>query len=253
MRPLTCLVPLIAVLIAAVPPAFAQGMNIAWDDCYLGAAKYSLSNSCTAAGDSIRSLVISVETPNLISDVNGAQGIIDLVFDAPGIPDFWAFQTGGCRQGQLSADAGIGSTSGPYSCAEPWSAVGGVVAAVNFAPRYQTGCNNRARITWIAAIPGLTALDPNVSSEWYIVRLAMAGGGSGCDGCQYSGCLVAYEVRLTRPAQTPGGDVFVNNASTSQHAEWQNPSWTCFAVHQTLPCPTPTIRSTWGQVKGMYR
>lgn len=246
-RGVVCLLFLLA---ACTRPALGQGMNLAWNDCYLGSPDFSLANTCTAAGDTMRSLVLSIEPAHLITDVNGALGHIEFWFDGSDIPDYWRFDTGGCRQGQLTTHPHVGSTSPPYSCAEFWSAVPGVVSALQWSPYYQ--CNNRARLNWIAAIDGVTQIDPAVSSEYYVMKFDIAGGGLSCAGCATPVCIYPTLVRLTKPPSAPSGDVFIETPGSFFNPLWQTTSSTCVGTHGG-DCPTPTTRSTWGQVKGMYR
>lgn len=232
-----------------VPATANIGVNLLWDDCYQGGGRFVNHDACDAA----RTLIVSVETDQLLDQINGAQGIIYASFDSGDIPDYWRVDAGACRSGQLAADGNVGSGSPPYSCAEPWSQVGGQVFAVNFAPYF--GCNNRARIAWIIAVPSphTVIIDPAIATEWYLMKLVFVGGQTSCSGCAVGGCFYAEQTRLTRPLSA-GGDYFIYEWATWGAPEWGTPTFPCVASGGGgPPCPTPVSNSTWGQIKSMYR
>lgn len=214
-------------------PAVAQGINLFWDDCYLGGGRSVNDDACEAT----RTLIISVDTPQTFSDILGALGYIDVSFDTADIPDYWRVDAGGCRPGGLSADALVGSGSPPYSCMEPWSQSGGQVAGVQLVTH--EGSHFQARITWIIAVPATVQLDTSLANEWYVMKLVFQGGTTSCTGCEVAANFLATEVRLARHAGHPLGDVFIYQPVSSL-AIW-------------APHPTPVHNSTWGQIKSMYR
>lgn len=239
----------LAVLALAAPAAaggFSAGINLHWDDCAAGGAATNKDDACDSNAGAPHKLVLSVEPSGQLTQMNGAQGIVDIQLDAATLPDFWQLGTGGCRNGRLAADAGIGSATAPFSCLEPWSQIGNQVGAANFGLPDGHG-PNWGRITWIIAVPGEFTLD-GADGEQYILALnLLKGNTTSCAGCATPACLVANEMRLTRPAQAPGGDVFIYTPATNYAVTWQGGG--------TPECPgtTPTQNTTWGQVKHLYR
>jgi hypothetical protein len=237
-----------AMLAMSVAVASAQGINLNWDDCTLGAAAQNKVDPCNSNFGAPNKLIVSMDPGGVLDNVNGAQGTIDLQVSGGALVDYWRLGAAGCRAGRLSADVAVGSGNAPFSCPEPWASGGGNQSGgANFSPFI--GGADRGRITWIVAIPGLTVLDgPSVAPDWYIIALnLLKTNTTTCAGCLQPACLVANEIRLTRPAQDPRGDVFVYNAAASQHVTWQSGTG--------LNCPgaTPTQTNTWGQVKSLYR
>ena len=236
-----------AMMIVASASFAAAGIDFAWDDCPLGAPQPNKVDACGANFGAPNKLILGVGLDEIISNVNGAQGIIDVQLDAPTLNDFWGLEGGGCRAAALQTDVNVGSGNAPFSCPEPWTAVGGTAGGAAFLPG--VGGANRGRFTFQVAVPGQTQIDGvNVAPNWYIVALnLLKAGTTTCAGCNVPACLVANEIRLTKPAATPGGDRFLNNAASSQHVTWQGGG--------SLQCPgaTPTQSQTWGQVKSLYR
>lgn len=66
-----------------------------------------------------------------------------------------------------------------------------------------------------------------------------------CNGCQIPACAVFTSLLLQQPAGTPGGDVLISNDNQRRAIAWQDGIPFCY--------PTPVKRSTWGQVKSLYR
>jgi len=257
LRPVTRLSLALAAVCAVAflaPPALAQapGINLNWDDCTLGSPASNKTNACNSNFGAPSKLIISVNPGGTALDnVNGAQGVVDIQMDTGDIPDWWRIDNGACRAGALIADVAVGSGNAPFSCPEPWaSAGGGQAGGANFALNVSGHGTDWGRITWIVAIPGLTTLDPNGAPDWYIIALNITNANTlTCNtGCTTPACLVANEVRLTKPAQTPGGDVFIYDADVNQHVTWQGP----LSVN-TCPGTTPVRNTTWGQVKHLYR
>lgn len=236
-----------AMLALTVAAASAQGINLNWNDCTLGAPAGDLADPCNSNFGAPNKLIVSIDPAGTITNVNGAQGIIDIQVAGGVVPDYWRLDAAGCRAGRLSADVAVGSANAPFSCPEPWASGGGNQAGgANFALMPSKG-PDYGRITWIVAIPGLTTIDSNIAPDWYIIALNfLKTGTTTCAGCSQQACLVANQVRLTKPATTPGGDVFIEGPALSQHVTFQGAQTTC-------PGATPSQTSTWGQVKSLYR
>jgi hypothetical protein len=240
----------LAVVVSAAPAHAALGINLNWDDCTLGAPATNKNDACTSNFGAPNKLIVSMDPGGLIANVNGAQGVIDVQVDAVALPDYWRLDTGQCRAGNLSADVAVGSGNAPFSCPEPWASGGGNQSGgANFGfPTNPARSAAWGRITWIVAIPGQTSLDVATAPDYYLIAInLLRANTTSCVGCLTPACMVANLVRLTKPAGTPGGDVFVTNAAVAQHVTWQGGG--------TLACPasTPVQNTTWGQVKHLYR
>lgn len=231
----------------------APGINLNWDDCTLGAFQSNKVDACLSNFGAPNQLVVSVAPDGQIANMNGAQGLIDVQVDAAALGNFWHLEVGGCRAGNLAANVGIGSATPPFSCPEPWSpgtgGPGGQAGSAGFTPFDGGDAGpDRGRIRWIIAVPGETDLDSNIAPDWYLIGInLLRGGTTTCAGCLTPACLVANQIRITKPAGTIGGDVFITTPANSQHVTWQGGG--------TLSCPaaTPTQSSSWGQIKSMYR
>lgn len=236
----------------AAPAAAQPEPILSWDDCRLGGGATNKNDPCDS-NTGVNKLIVSLEPNGSIPQVNGVQGVLDVSFTGT-VPDFWHLQNGGARQGHIVGDAMVGESNAPFSCGNPWAAVGNQAGAVSFT-LYPGGLPNFGRILFIAAIPGVTTLS---GGEQYLIAVNLLRGGSTTvPGCATPACLSLLSIRITRPAETPGGDVWAC-PGTRSHVTWQGGVSPCPNAldpgPRLNPCsPTPGSRSTWGSIKGLYR
>lgn len=226
---------------AAAPTAY----NLYWDDCSLGAARTDETHACDRDVGAPHKMVASLMPGEILGGMTVVQGLIRMVVDGPALPDWWRTDAGGCRYGQMTGDGLIGSELPPFSCASPWPAA--VLGGAVFSPTPSLG-PNRANIFWILAAPETILFDPGVAPEWYLIEINLRRNRTTtCSGCEIPACLVLNEVRMTRPAGDPRGDLFLSAPALSGYVTWQGGG--------AINCPgaTPARDRTWGQLKGMYR
>src|SRR5262249_11671953 len=115
---------LYAALVSLAPrPAHAAGINLAWDDCSLGASSADTRGfgSHTNAGSQV--LVISFDPPPEIPRMVGINAIVDMYTEVCTLPDWWRFKYAGtCRQNSMSVSALV--VPGQTGCADPWQGTG---------------------------------------------------------------------------------------------------------------------------------
>lgn len=252
------ILPALAALALGMPTVTAaQGINLHWNDCTLGTPATDDTDACNSNFGAPHKLIASVNPgATSITQVNGVNGVIDVLTESATLPAFWHLEAGGCRSGNLSADVGVGSANAPFSCPEPWSPANGGpggqagAAALVIEPDLVSSVPgaNRARISFIIAVPGTVTLNPAIAPDWYIIAINMLKGGTTtCADCLTPACLVANQYRLTKPAGTPGGDLFLTTPDVNAHVTWQGGGG--------ISCPgaVPVQNQTWGQVKHLYR
>ncbi len=227
--------------------AHAGGINLAWDDC--GAFGSLQKNFACNTNAGVNQLYISAVSPVPMPQLNGVFAVIGLVTNQPVLSDWWAFQSGGCRAGAISADANF--VLGPSNCLDPWggAALGGMsYAAGNQAP-------NRAQIKAVFAIP--TWVTSDGVSEYELARITITNakttGTGACAGCTDGVCLVLQMVTLSQP--TGLLSYTITNPLLNQYAIWQPGGSTPYNPYGSSGCPgaTPTRNTTWGGVKAIYR
>lgn len=230
-------------LTAASSIALAGGINLSWNDCGsfgVGQKSFACSNN-----SGVDALVASAVPNAAMPALNGNDCTILIQTPSATLPAWWQLQTGGCRAGNLSANADFTTFS---NCIDPWqgqAAAGSIYdsPAPGFGPDF-------ARVRTTTAIPTGTEIAVDAAHELYLVRLTLqhvksAGAGS-CAGCTQSACIVLQTVHLYAPtgvlAQT------LTNPVLRQHVVWQDP-----ALVAGCPGATPARDHTWGSVKSLYR
>ena len=241
-------------LAASASCAAATSLNLGWmgtDPCpsQPGSLR-DLTDLCNDnAGNHV--LVGSVVAPAGLTQVTGEEAWLNLIVDAPTVPDFWHLELGGCRDGSLYVEAvftGFATTA----CRNYWgtAAQGGYNWTSNWTPD-QTYSPNRATLQMVYARAFDSAGPMTEGMEYYVFRAFLddahvVDDGSGvCAGCSLPACFVWTRLRLTQPVGV--GDVDIRDPIVG-YVTWQGGS-------PNIPCPaaTPARRSTWGQVKTLYR
>lgn len=241
-----------ALLLVALftPPAFcAGGLSLTWGDCGQAGAGQAVQSFACDTDVGSEPLYCALVTPEPVDSVLGIEITIDLQVAGASLPDWWRFDTGGCRDGALHADVDFGALS---TCRDMWvtSPSGGFSTYTVGMPH---GGANQARIKLAFAVPTTEALSLEAVFMYYAARLLLPNVGStgDCAGCQSAACLVLNQITLLRPPRpegTPSADVVIANPvqGTSNWAGWQTLSaGSCQAV--------PVQNRTWGAVKSLYR
>ena len=223
--------------------ASAGGISLAWDNCLGGGGVTNRIFTCNTNVGS-NDLYVSFDPTTDLSDVNGAEVVVDLQSASNPLPAWWQLKNAGsCRLTSLSAAVG------PGSCATSWS--GQAVAAI--AAYYVTAvlpsiAFNQARILAIAAVPSTDAAPVHPGTEYTAVLIrinnAKTVGTGSCAGCLDQVCLAVDEVLLTT---NNSGDLRMSIP----------PEYWCPGPPGTFVswqgAPTPTQNRTWGQLKSIYR
>jgi hypothetical protein len=171
---------------------------------------------------------------------NGIEAVLDVQTADPTVPDWWRLLgSGSCRSG-MSGNFDFGAN---VVCLAPWAvpATGGPAVSWTSGPK-------QVRIKVVAAVGGADAAPLDANTEYYGFKLSLLGaktvGTGACAGCGVAACIVLNQVKITTVGAA-SDKVYVTPAQRS-HVNWQ-------ALVGGCPGITPTVNSSWGQVKSMYR
>jgi len=237
--------------------ASAQVIDIGWGDVGVGctspnAAERMATFTCASnAAANNRQLVTTFVNPAPLPQFVGMTVHLRLATDGAVLPAWWAMGAGECRSNGWGA-VGSPTNAGLAECADPWgsgSFIGGVTHLSG------DGGPDRARIVSDLATDIPQQLQGGV--RYYgeaitLTALRTTGTGS-CAGCLAGACLVLEKIELFQVAGSPGGDVITlqnaPGAANAAYLSWQGP------IDDAAGCPgaTPAARSSWGQVKSLYR
>jgi hypothetical protein len=241
--------------------AWAAGVNLGWDDCAglgatptnkFGTPSFSCNTNASGAGLS-SSIVGSYVLATSISNFVGMEAVLDMVsppgYSQPMTPwwdfgNFPAIATPGCRASQMAVTFRNVATA----CMD-WPGPAPVTG--NFTVERDFGGQGHARIKLIAAYQSGTPQPVNAGDEMVAFTLTINNartiGAGSCAGCTTPMCMVLWSISI---GQSPTANPWLtlNNTDVVNFVTWNDAS-------NSTGCPgvVPTVRSTWGQVKSLYR
>jgi len=234
---------LVTVLIS---PAFAEGMNLSWNDCGEFGSKNQQFDCASNSGVPF-TLIGSFIPPAGVNEFLGISATIDLFGSFATLPDWWRHGTTQCR-GTSGLSVSFDFTSGPFGCADFYQGQ----AAGGFAYDIGTPAPNHARLRIQAAVPfdNRGPVDPNVEYDAFKVNLlrSKSTGAGACEGCQTAMCISLDAIQLFQPPDA-NNDPVITNPIVLNFATWQLPT----TGPPGCPVTTPTRNQTWGRVKSLYR
>lgn len=253
---------------SAAAPA-APGVNLRWDGCYSDGGAWNRSFACnTNSGSEL--LVGSFELVQPLADVVSAQMVLDLRSASPTLPAWWSVAySGGCRS--QSMDFRPEGYPTPGLCTSDGIGAGGGLGS------YSIGLQDpsHARLAGGFAVPTIQPANLLGGVEYYAffitINHAKTVGTGACSGCDVPVCLFLSRISLFQRGQSTATIHMERGANWlgSQYATWQNGYPTdvhhecdpvephCARQYTAFDCalasPTSQRRSTWGQVKALYR
>lgn len=253
-RPHLVLLPVLACAALATTANAYPGVNLAWNNCPSGVGSAPQHPFACDDDVSIHTVVASFVAPEGITQLMSQSATIDVMFADPRQPDWWALESDGCREGSVVAGFTPASMTG---CTRYWS--GQAVSSVMLSHPFNSP-NLRIEVA-LATVSG-TGGPLQAEREYYAFQLQFTSehttgaDPATCSGCSGTACLFLQELRLFQPAGA--GDYILGNPLSSNLAVWQCGTFTiadpggiigCAASN----CPVPAKRTSWGQVRSLYR
>jgi hypothetical protein len=245
-------IPLAACLLAVGPSAAraVEGLYLTWNDCESGAgATHDHSNVCVSDSNQ-QSLYCAFSLPAPVDSVLGLEIVVDVQSAAAVMSNWWRFDVGGCRAGNLRAGFVFPS---PSPCANflRGNASGGLQGYTLNKPY---GGANQARIevaaSLLESVGGYASLgsDSTYYAACLTITNAHASEPGACVGCLEPTCLVLNSITVLRQPGAVGGNqvLSVPGPGQANWATWQGGlDANCAAV--------PARAVTWGRIKSLYR
>jgi hypothetical protein len=247
---------LLLALTASIASA-AAGVNLRWSACFGdgGTANKTFACNSNTAGSSV--LVGSFELGADLLQTSGVEIVVDVATAGATLPAWWDFKNpGSCRTASLVMNPTIAISAA--NCAD-WAAGGaaGGLAAYSVGG----GGPNTSRMIGGFAI-AVPLADLTGGQEYFafnaIINNAKTVGTGSCAGCSTPACIVLNSIKCATPPVTgvPSRDVKLSgptNGTDSNYATWQGGAGVNSNRGQGCPAATPTHKSTWQQVKTLYR
>ena len=256
---------LLCILLAAASPAVAApGIGLAWNQCFGEAgAVQNAAFACDTNTGSHR-LEASFELSSPMSIVIGVEMVFDLASASPTLPSWWQlFYAGSCRPTSLAAD--FLPDPGDVQCTD-WSVglsaggLGGYCTAANATP---VGCGlpgqplNTARIKGITAVASqfaqdLAGLHPYFAFGIRINHEKTVGDGA-CGGCTVPVCIVFNSINVVARNNVENRYLTAPQAPGANFVTWQGGGAPVVGTAIGCPAATAVRRSSWGEMKSLYR
>ena len=245
-------IPLVACLLVGGPSAVraAEGLYLTWNDCAPGAgATRDRGSDCTSETGQ-QNLYCAFGVPASLDSVLGLELVVDVQSADPVLADWWRFDPGACREGNLRAGFVFPS---PSPCGDflDGNAAGGLQG---YYPNEPRGGANQARIKVAASLLESVAGYASLDSEgtYYAARLTITNtrtiGTGACAGCLQPVCLVFNSITVLRQPGAAGGDQFLSEPGPGQA------NWATWQGGLGADCVAVPVRAvTWGRIKGLYR
>ncbi len=230
-----------------------RALNLTFGDC--GGAT-TATWTCTTNSGAAFTAVCSVVCPAGLTTLVAEEGVVEIAFPTA-VPDWWKLGTGFCRAGMPSPSA-TRSARSPASTtsvasARSWAAtrtrsVRTPASATRTAPIDA----NRVRIRTISAVDfaaAQLATPPAGGDEIFLFSISVnktkTVGTGACAGCDSPAWMALKQVKLNQPAGV--GDPVVGSRDVFGCGSMQG------APEAECAHATPTSRSSWGQLKSLYR
>lgn len=222
--------------------AHAGGYNLNWGPgCYPEGPQNLRTFACDTNSGSA-SFVVSF-IPGYSLPFVGLSAWVDISSISARLPNWWQLQGTGCRGTSLSVSTDF-ITAPQKWCVDPWEGEGTGSWIYHTRATAPLAANEASLF---ATFSRPTGYPVNESQEYYgikgTINFAKTVGAGACAGCPTSASLVvsnlvvSYEGGISDVYSFPIGDWCIF---------WQSPG---------VPCalPTPAARTTWGQIKSLYR
>lgn len=238
-----------ALVAALVTPTLATaavpGTNLGWSNCGTTATTQNRVFACDA-NDATFNLVASWRLAADLTDYAGLSAVVDYRVNDPGVPAWWSFGPGGCREGSL----GLVNVGTVGFCTNPY--VGGNQGGgfqIEDTPTLPGANDFRVRILWARDSP--FSATANTLYSGFVLQMNSSGtvdeGAGVCAGCTAAACLVLNVMEVF--GFNSGSAAKMEQADVRNWATWQGGD----VGTDICPNGTPTQNRTWGQIKSLYR
>jgi hypothetical protein len=240
----------VAAMLVTASAAFADGVNLAWQNCVTLLGTANRTFAC-ASNSGSSAMIGTFVLPNDVAQCNGVEVVVDLISQQATLPDWWALKfTGACRQNSLSIAAynGDGTDCTDWAQGQASMNIASYVISGQDIPPGGLGPNT-ARIKIVNAVQPIALQDLIGTTEYGVFSLALNNqksvGLGACAGCANPVCIVFNSCKVTTAGNLNNTFLGTGTGAGTNIITWQGAGADCQAV--------PVKAATWGQVKALYR
>jgi hypothetical protein len=228
-------------------PAFAVGVELAWNACFSKPGAVGLATSACGENLGSQSLFASFVPPAGVDRLEGIEVFIDYQVEGSALPCWWNFAIGQLRRDQLTLlHVSPTDVNGDplIECDNHYFLDNGALGGGGM---IVTGAN-RGQLKGLAAIPAGTGLPVAAEAQQYGIGFRISNGSTTppgtCDGCAADVCFVLNTINLTSSG-VPNVVMQSPHTGSDNFVLWQTTAWEI--------CFTPVRQNTWGEIKSLYR
>jgi hypothetical protein len=250
---------LLLALTASIASA-APGTNLRWLACFGDAGAANRNFACNL-NTGTEALVGGFELGADLTGTTGIEIVVDVATAGSTLPAWWVFSgVGGCRVATPPILVMNPTISVSASACADWA--GGAAAGGLAAYQIGTAGPNTARMIGGFAVAAANAANLTGGQEYFgfnaLISHAKTVGTGACAGCNIAACIVLNSIKCATPpvAGQPSRDVTVSgptNGTDSNFCTWQGGAGVNSGRGTGCPAATPTQKTTWQQVKSLYR
>jgi hypothetical protein len=249
-------------LVASAASAQVNGLHMSWAACPNQVGH--LPDGAFTCDGSLHSLYgtfnVAASTPGVVA----MDGIIDLLFQSPGVPSFWQFQTGGCNEtgvaisaAKPAAGCGTAANNTTTLCSAGGAGCSAFITAYAFGASINQPANRArmlialARASTSPVTLANTLVLPNAHYAWnlnFFEDNASEIGGP-CDGCGTGVSFTWNQAVFYNTSAMSGGEGVAAAVSSADVGSADASSFS-----NCTGCQTVGARNrSWGQLKSLYR
>jgi hypothetical protein len=244
---------------AAATTRVSDGLRLAWNDCR-GTGGLSTRAFACNTNQGGESFILSCTAPVGLTSLNSAEMSVEFWFVSVDVPPWWQYGLApACRgKSDLSTDFRNMTNAGCYAY---WNTIeGGPSGGTLY--QYPSNGPNHALFRYVVAIAyDLTQPTTPAGTEIYLATTKISNnkttGTGSCIGCDIPGCISFFRGYL---AQSQGDDFEYDFAFSPDGDALDTITWQCdqaCVLYPDGPSPcietVPAQRSSWGQIKAIYR
>lgn len=249
----------IVIALCCAQPAWANGINLAWNECLPDGGTVNRTSTCTnepVLHELVGSFVMDYDKPRFV----GVEVYLYVTTSAQWLPDWWQyFNAGSCHLQGAAINGDFGDWGSP-SCESSLTsdAAGGIAAynTISSIPPIPSGEPTQGRFVmgFAHAQPRLLEANREYVGLRMFIRQANP---NNCAGCDVPTCITLNSIHAV---QEDGTRETMRAPLVRRSVSWhcaltgdvpQDPwPWACVA---DPGCATPAHGTSWGQIKSLYR
>ena len=229
--------------------SYAAGLSLSWTHCEADGPVRDRTSDCVTSLRPVGTMVGSFTVPSDVIAATGLEVVLDLATAGPSLPAWWMTS---CRT-PFALNSVIEATA--LNCYD-WSSGGAIGGVSGYLVGLYSPSSARILAGFAVPQPGidLSAIPP-VGTEYFAFNVVLSSSrssGAGlCAGCSTPACIMFNSLKVVAGLSTAAILTYPQHPA-SNVVTWQGGAGAVWPLSYSCEY-TPTLKSTWGSVKALYR